>query len=74
MGGCVGNWYEIEFVTNALKYAQRLERIVLSPYRGEDDSADWKSDPPVWSQNGCQRISEKLQGEDVVGREKVVFI
>jgi hypothetical protein len=59
---------------NALKYAQKLERIVLSPYRGEHDSVDWKSDPLVWSQNGCRRISEKLRGEDVVGREKVVFI
>ncbi|RHN82480.1 putative leucine-rich repeat domain, L domain-containing protein [Medicago truncatula] len=74
LGGCVGNWYEIEFVMNALKYAQKHERIVLSPYRREHDSVDWKSDPPVWSQNGCQRIRQKLQSEDVVGREKVVFV
>ncbi|XP_045794106.1 putative F-box protein At1g49610 [Trifolium pratense] len=71
--GCVGNWYEIEFVMNVLRYAHKLERIVLSPYWRECDSWDWKSDP-VWFQNGRQRISEKLLNENVVGREKLVLI
>ncbi|KAK2365305.1 hypothetical protein QL285_090074 [Trifolium repens] len=28
--GCVGNWYEIEFAMTVLKYANKLEQIVLS--------------------------------------------
>jgi hypothetical protein len=73
VGGCVGNLYEIEFVMNVLRCAHKLERIVLSPYWREHDSLDWNSDP-VWFQNGRQRISEKLQSENVVGREKLVLI
>ncbi|KAI5423854.1 hypothetical protein KIW84_030177, partial [Lathyrus oleraceus] len=73
--GCVGNWYEIEFAMNVMKYANKLERIVLSPYWRDDidESLDWNSNP-AWFQNGRQRIAEKLQNEEVVGREKLVLI
>ena len=73
LGGCVGNWYEIEFVMNVLKYAHKFEQIVVSPYWREDDSSNWKSDPE-WFESGCKRMREKLQGQEVVGREKLVFI
>ncbi|PNY00482.1 F-box/LRR-repeat protein [Trifolium pratense] len=72
-GGCVGNWFEIEFVMNVLKYAHKLEQIVVSPYWKSSYSLDWKSNP-VWFQSGRERMIEKLQGEEVVGREKLVFI
>jgi hypothetical protein len=71
--GCVGNWYEIEFVMNVLRYAHKLERIVLSPYWREHDSLNWNFDP-MWFQNRRQRISEKLKHENVVGREKLVLV
>ncbi|XP_045794901.1 F-box/FBD/LRR-repeat protein At1g13570-like [Trifolium pratense] len=71
--GCVGNWYEIEFVMNVLKYAHKLEEIVLSPYWRVHDSFNWKFDP-IWFQDRRQMISEKLQSENVVGREKLVLI
>jgi hypothetical protein len=73
LGGCVGNWYEIEFVMNVLKYAPKLEQIVLSPYWREDDSSDWNSNP-VWFQSGRVKVSEKLQDEEIVGREKLVLL
>ncbi|XP_045794932.1 F-box/LRR-repeat protein At3g58900-like [Trifolium pratense] len=72
-GGCVGNWFEIEFVMNILKYAHKLEQIVVSPYFREDDSSNWMFDP-LWFQSGRERMIEKLQGEEVVGREKLMFI
>ncbi|CAI8615671.1 unnamed protein product [Vicia faba] len=72
--GCVGNWYEIEFAMNVIKYANKLERIVLSPYwRDTVESFDWSSDL-AWFQNGRQRITEKFQTEELVGREKLVLI
>ncbi|CAI8615680.1 unnamed protein product [Vicia faba] len=72
--GCVGNWYEIEFAMNVIKYANKLERIVLSPYwRDTVESLDWSSDL-AWFQNGRQRITEKFQTEELVGREKLVLI
>jgi hypothetical protein len=43
-GGCVGNWFEIEFVMNVIKYAHKLEKIVMSPYWRDYDS-NWKFDP-----------------------------
>lgn len=70
MGGCVGNWYEIGFVMNVLKYAPKLERIVLSPYCRHHDSLDWNSNP-VWFQNGRERIRKKLEGE-VIGRVELI--
>ncbi|XP_045794112.1 uncharacterized protein LOC123888986 [Trifolium pratense] len=73
LGGCVGNWYETEFVMNVLKYAQKLEQIVLSPYWREDDSSDWNSNP-VWCQSGRKKISEKIQVEEIVGLEKLVLL
>jgi hypothetical protein len=73
LGGCVGNWYEIEFVMNVLKYAPKLKQIVLSPYWREDGSSDWNSNP-VWFQSGREKISEKFQGEEIVGREKLVLL
>ncbi|XP_004494972.1 putative F-box/LRR-repeat protein At3g44810 [Cicer arietinum] len=73
LGGCVGNWFEIEFVMNVLKSAHKLERIVLSPYWREDEELDWNSNPD-WFQRGRDRIIEKFQGEEVVGREKLVLI
>jgi hypothetical protein len=73
-GGCVGNWFEIEFVMNVLKYAHKLEQIVvISPYYREDDPLDWNYDD-LWFQSGRERMIEKLQGEEVVGREKLVLV
>ncbi|CAI8615724.1 unnamed protein product [Vicia faba] len=71
--GCVGNWYEIEFAMNVIKYANKLEQIVLSPYWKDHESLDWSSEL-VWFQSGRQKISEKFQSEDVVGREKLLLI
>ena len=68
LGGCVGNWYEIEFIMNVLKYVHKLEKIVVSFYQRKDDSLTWKS------KSGCERIREKLQGQEVVEREKLVFV
>jgi hypothetical protein len=67
--GCVGNWYEIEFVKNVLKSAHKLEQIVLSPYWTEDDGLSWNSCP-----GGRERLGEKLKDEVVVGQEKLVFV
>ena len=59
---------------NVIKYANKLERIVLSPYwRDTVESLDWSSDL-AWFQNGRQRITEKFQTEELVGREKLVLI
>lgn len=73
LGGCVGNWYEIELVMNVLKYVHKLEQIVVSPYWRENDSLNWMSDPEGF-ESGYERMREKLQGQEVVGREKLVFI
>ncbi|WJX80283.1 hypothetical protein P8452_63303 [Trifolium repens] len=45
LGGCVGNWFEIEFVMNVLKYAHKLEQIIVSPYWREGEPSDWNHDP-----------------------------
>ncbi|WJX80297.1 hypothetical protein P8452_63315 [Trifolium repens] len=71
LGGCVGNWFEIELVMNILKYAHKLEQIVASPYWREDELSDWNHDP-MWFQSGRKRMSEKLQ--EVIGLEKLVLI
>lgn len=73
LGGCVGNWFEIEFVMNVLKHAQKLELIVLGPYWEGNDSLGSNSDR-MWFKSGRERINKKLQGELVVGRKKVVLI
>jgi hypothetical protein len=73
LGGCVGNWYEIAFVMNVLKHAHKLKQIVVSPYWREGGSSKLKFDP-VWFQSGRERMSKKLQGDEVVGREKLVLI
>ncbi|CAI8615638.1 unnamed protein product [Vicia faba] len=73
LGGCVGNWFEIEFVINILKYVPKLEQMVLSPCWKEHGTLDWISDP-VCFQSARQRISEKLQREQVVAREKIVLV
>jgi hypothetical protein len=70
--GCVGNWYEIEFVMNVLKYAHKLEQIVVCPYWRVHDSLDWNSNH-VWFQSGRERMIEKLRGE-VVETKKLVFL
>ncbi|KAK2419310.1 putative F-box/LRR-repeat protein [Trifolium repens] len=77
LGGCVGNWYEIEFVMNVLKYAKKLKQIVLSPYWREYDylrEDDYWNSNPVWFQSGREKISNILQGEEIVGREKLVLL
>ena len=71
--GFLGNWFEIEFVIDVLKYVQKLEQIVLTPCWKEDDSLDWISDP-VRFQSARERISEKLQSEEVVERQKLVLL
>ncbi|KAI5423928.1 hypothetical protein KIW84_030231 [Lathyrus oleraceus] len=73
LGGCVGNWFEIEFIINILKYVPKLEQMVLNPGWKEHGTLDWVSDT-VSFQSARQRISEKLQGENVVGREKIVLV
>ncbi|XP_045794120.1 uncharacterized protein LOC123888993 [Trifolium pratense] len=71
--GCVGNWYEIEFIMNVLNYAHKLEQIVVSPYWRESDTLDWKSNP-VWFQSGRKKMSELLLDEKMIGREKLVLM
>ncbi|CAK8542429.1 unnamed protein product [Lathyrus sativus] len=72
--GFLGNWFEIEFVINVLKYVEKLEQIVLTPCWKEDDSMEeWISDP-VCFQSARERISEKLQGEQVLRPEKLVLL
>ncbi|CAK8544850.1 unnamed protein product [Lathyrus sativus] len=66
LGGCVGNWFEIEFVINILKYVSKLEQVVLSPCWKEHGTMNWMSDP-VSFQIARERITEKLQGQQVVG-------
>ncbi|KAK7266619.1 hypothetical protein RIF29_19268 [Crotalaria pallida] len=73
MAGCVGNWYEIEFALNVLKYAHKLEQIVMSPYWRMGSSSAWESDP-VWLESGREHIREMLQGETGLGRAKLVLI
>ncbi|CAL5215409.1 unnamed protein product [Lathyrus oleraceus] len=73
LGGCIGNWFEIEFVINILKYVPKLEQMVLNPGWKEHGTLDWVSET-VSFQSARQRISEKLQGEKVVGREKIVLV
>ncbi|XP_045794900.1 putative F-box/LRR-repeat protein At3g59170 [Trifolium pratense] len=73
LGGCVGNWHEIEFVMNVLKYARSLNQIVVSPYWREGDSLNWKCNP-MWFESGRERMREKLKGNEVVGREKLMLI
>ncbi|PNX99738.1 F-box/LRR-repeat protein [Trifolium pratense] len=70
--GCVGNWYETEFVMNVLKYAHKLEQIVVSPYWKGVDSLDWESNPE-WFESGRERMIEKLRCEEVE-KEKLVFL
>ncbi|WJX85596.1 hypothetical protein P8452_68033 [Trifolium repens] len=71
LGGCVGNWFEIEFVINVLKYAHKLEQIIVSPYWREGEPSDSNHDPE-WFQSGRKRMSEKLQ--EAIGREKLVLV
>jgi hypothetical protein len=59
--GCIGNWFEIEFVMNVLKYAQKLEQIVVM-----------SSSCNCGRERMRERIGEKLQS--LVGLEKLVFI
>ncbi|GAU13592.1 hypothetical protein TSUD_346960 [Trifolium subterraneum] len=70
--GCVGNWYEIEFVMNILKYVHKLEQIVVSPYWRDVGSLDWTSNPE-WFQHGRERMIKKLRDE-VIEREKLVLL
>jgi hypothetical protein len=44
----------------------KLKEIVLSLYWREDGLSDWNSNP-VWFQSGREKISEKFQGEEIVG-------
>ena len=71
--GCVGNWYEIEFVMNALKYIPKLERIVLSPYWKDVFNDDWESSP-MWFQIGRERTREMLTEEIEIGQAEVILI
>ncbi|XP_057432190.1 F-box/LRR-repeat protein At3g58900-like [Lotus japonicus] len=68
IGGCVGNWYEIEFAMTALKYMHKLERIVLSPHWIDErfgiNICGWYCDP-TWSLNGRKIILEKLGAEEI---------
>ena len=65
MGGCAGNWYELELAVNVLKYAHNLERLVLGPHCSAGFSR------PSF-QNRRQMIREKLQHE-VVGRTQLIL-
>jgi len=74
LGGFVGNWYEIELVMNVLKYAHKLEQIVVSPYwRDQRDPLNLKSNS-VWFQSGRKNMIEKLQSKEIAGGEKLVLM
>ncbi|KEH24694.1 hypothetical protein MTR_7g117735 [Medicago truncatula] len=73
LGGCVGNWFEIEFVMNVLKYCHKLQQIIVGPYWRESDTLDWNS-YHLWFQSGRRRMSQKLQDKEIVGLEKLVLV
>ncbi len=71
--GCVGNWYEIEFAMNVLKYVRTLEKIVLNPFWKHHEFTNWNSNPH-WFQNGRERVREKLQDCEVAGQAQLILI
>ncbi|XP_057429876.1 putative F-box/FBD/LRR-repeat protein At5g62970 [Lotus japonicus] len=73
LGGCVGNFYEIEITLNALKYFHKLERIVLSPYWINEFLDQGLKCDPTWSQSGRERILEELHGKGI-GLDKLVLV
>ncbi|KAK7261949.1 hypothetical protein RIF29_28274 [Crotalaria pallida] len=76
MGGCVGNQFEIEFAMNVLKYAHRLEQIVMSPYWRRDRDCvvpDWTYDQ-AWFQSGREMVREKLHDEVAKRKAKLILI
>ncbi|KAK7261812.1 hypothetical protein RIF29_28133 [Crotalaria pallida] len=73
MGGCVRNQFEIEFSMNVLKYAHKLEQIVMSPYwRQNPIVPDWTYNQQAWFQSGREMVREKLQNEIAKGRVKLI--
>jgi hypothetical protein len=68
LGGCTGNDFELEFIFNILKFSPKLQKMVVSPYWREDDSMVWNADFEKF-----KTMREKLQGEEVIGREKLVL-
>ncbi|KAJ4832957.1 hypothetical protein Tsubulata_010127 [Turnera subulata] len=66
MDGCVGNWYEIEFIIALLKHAIALGRVVLSPYKRfyysiGDFYEDTDPELYYWPESRREAVRKKLQ-------------
>jgi len=64
LSGCVGNSFE--FISNVLKYAHKLRKMVVSLCWREDETMLLNSDILLF-----QSVREKLQ--NVVGKGKLLF-
>ncbi|KAJ4826313.1 hypothetical protein Tsubulata_004071 [Turnera subulata] len=64
MDGCVGNWYEIEFVIALLEHAIALEQLVLSPYRCYYNGIGVRNvhnNTDYWPESRREVVCKKLQ-------------
>ncbi|KAJ7969555.1 F-box protein [Quillaja saponaria] len=64
IGGCVGNWYEAEFVKYLVKHVKALESITLSPFwrdYGKSEMGD--ADISSWVQSGREMVRGILREE-----------
>ncbi|THG05084.1 hypothetical protein TEA_012890 [Camellia sinensis var. sinensis] len=70
MGGCVGNWYEIEFAKFVLRAATKLEKLVITPvkryYLGDGEEFDL-SLVSSWPESDRARVHGSLKGEVPAG-------
>ncbi|KAK7256263.1 hypothetical protein RIF29_29704 [Crotalaria pallida] len=75
LGGCIGNWYEIEFAMNVLKYVHTLERIIMSPFWKDPGyfGSSLYSDEE-WFQNGREIVREKLHCCEKAGQAQLILI
>ncbi|KAK7256307.1 hypothetical protein RIF29_29748 [Crotalaria pallida] len=75
LGGCIGNWYEIEFAMNVLKYVHTLEKLIMSPFWKEPGyfSSSWYSNVE-WFQYGREMVREKLHCCETAGKAQLVLI
>ncbi|KAJ7969554.1 F-box/LRR-repeat protein [Quillaja saponaria] len=73
VGGCVGNWYEVEFVKYLVKHVKTLERLVLSPFWKPYGNSKWRDEScSSWVQSGRDMFREMLRGE-FAGRTQLIL-
>ncbi|CAL5372222.1 unnamed protein product [Camellia sinensis] len=76
MGGCVGNWYEIEFAKFVLRAATKLEKLVITPvkryYLGDGEEFDL-SLVSSWPESDRARVHGSLKGEVPAGIQFIVL-